>query len=153
MLPKPTAVFPLLLCLAAAAPQPATLLRRSYTRSCDGCALSDTHYLHCYCWSAGGRRVETEIDLDWCVTNSGGELAPKANGAFSKSCSHERWDEGTTNVLVAYCGDGRGGARDSKLDLNDFVHNSNGILSCHGIAGVEGRVPGGPNCPHPHTIC
>lgn len=84
-------------------------------------------------------------------------------------------------MLVAFCSDGRGGAKDSKLDLgmflatglrslpsrkglllfadarppptDDFIHNSNGILACHGISGVEGRVPGGANCPHPHTKC
>ncbi|TLS24272.1 hypothetical protein PpBr36_08848 [Pyricularia pennisetigena] len=143
-----------LLALTAAAPSPTPqLVPRSYTRSCQGCYLSDTKYLFCYCSDAGGRRVGTEIDLDWCVTNQGGRLVAKANGNFSRSCNHERWVEGSTNVLTASCGDGRGGVRDSSINLDDFIHNNNGLLTCHGIQGVEGQVPGGPECPYPHTIC
>ncbi|KAI6334755.1 hypothetical protein MCOR28_009895 [Pyricularia oryzae] len=160
MPPKRTAILVAagLLALTAAAPRPTQLAPRSYTRSCQGCYLSDTKYLFCYCSDGGGRRVGTEIDLDWCVANQGGRLVARANGNFSKSCNHERWVEGSTNVLTASCGDGRGGVRDSSINLalpraDDFIHNNNGVLTCHGIKGVEGQVPGGPGCPYPHTIC
>ncbi|KAG8726323.1 hypothetical protein FRC12_023498, partial [Ceratobasidium sp. 428] len=63
-----------------------------------------------------------------------------AGGGFSGSCSNIYMDGNSR--LVAHCGDGRGGSRDTSIDLNRCIANYGGNLACATNGGYGGSCSG-----------
>ncbi|KAG8748830.1 hypothetical protein FRC12_013763 [Ceratobasidium sp. 428] len=60
----------------------------------------------------------------------------RAGGGFSASCRNFYME--TKTKLVASCGDGRGGSRDTSIDLNRCIANYGGNLACATNGGYGG---------------
>ncbi|KAI9902227.1 hypothetical protein N3K66_004044 [Trichothecium roseum] len=96
------------------------------------------------CRDLSGREGCSSISLGECVGNNGGILTPWDQGGFSSSCFWCSLKGDSTLSCRCYVDRAKSGLTyNSELDLNDFVHNFNGLLKCHHSSGETGYC--GPN--------
>ena len=104
----------------------------SFQRSCSNVNLLLQEFnvwIQAECKNGNGGINWTEIALPG-MHNSNGNLSHDRNpsSSFQRSCHDAwlEWEHGWVN-LVAICGDGRGGERQSSIYVDD-IHNRNGFL-------------------------
>ncbi|TPX17380.1 uncharacterized protein E0L32_003023 [Thyridium curvatum] len=80
----------------------------------------------------------TWIDLNLCVSNYGGRLIPKKDGAFFRSCkpcsvklNGSASDDHVTLNLGCNCKDVKGHTPATILDLNTLIGNDDGAMTCY----------------------
>ncbi|EME80814.1 uncharacterized protein MYCFIDRAFT_140484 [Pseudocercospora fijiensis CIRAD86] len=79
------------------------------------------------CADVNGHHHRTAIDLNDCLTNTNGSLHWARGGNFAASARHiQLFDNG--NGLEAELGDGRGGWKHNRINLNERISNDNGRL-------------------------
>ncbi|KAM7211101.1 Cyanovirin-N [Rhypophila decipiens] len=88
------------------------ITKRSYVGTCKSCTLKDSS-LKCRCRNNAGVEVDASIDLNRCLANDNGVLVWRAGGGFYGSCGKQAPDFEPTEV-----------------NLNDRIHNNNGVLRC-----------------------
>ncbi|KAM7208231.1 Cyanovirin-N [Naviculisporaceae sp. PSN 640] len=102
--------------------------KRSFINSCKNCVAA-ADWVGCYCRTANGNDVWTQLDLDNCLVNNRGKLEWRRNGGFSSTCSDVYWMP-PSRISVGACMDGSGSYTYNSIDLNERVHNYNGVLGC-----------------------
>ncbi|KAI0318790.1 Cyanovirin-N [Amylostereum chailletii] len=100
----------------------------NFGATCSGESLASGHILFATCGDGHGGEPTSSIDLNKCVTNSGGTLECQVNGGFAGTCNTCSIESGTT--LACDCGDGHGGYPHTVLNLNNCLSNKNGQLTC-----------------------
>ncbi|KAI1078466.1 CVNH domain-containing protein [Whalleya microplaca] len=88
-------------------------------------------WLEAYCKDKGGDQWHSVLNLNHCIVNSDGYMAPGPGGDFAASC-HDMELLADSRLLAA-C-DGRDGPKVS-IFLNGFVNNDDGELICFGYRG------------------
>lgn len=88
----------------------------------------DGNMLVAECEDVNGRHHTSAIDLNDCLTNTNGRLGWARGGNFMASSRHVTLIDGG-DVIEAELGDGRGGWRHCKLNLNERITNDNGRLA------------------------
>ncbi|KAI1773273.1 hypothetical protein F4818DRAFT_423764 [Hypoxylon cercidicola] len=75
------------------------------TQSCTGLSIIDDHLLYAeFCNGVS----DVVIDLNLCITNSGGILSYKSRGLFSGSCNDCTFNGNDGGVMSCFCGQGVG---------------------------------------------
>ncbi|KAJ7112128.1 Cyanovirin-N, partial [Mycena epipterygia] len=101
-----------------------------FASSCTNIQIDDTVFLVTKCKNGAGAMVNTKLDLDKCVENSGGTLnnsCPYDSGDFLSSCSGCSIHGTAFGCLCAFP-DGQSSS--TALDINACVGNNNGQLVC-----------------------
>ncbi|KAH7919312.1 Cyanovirin-N [Leucogyrophana mollusca] len=96
-----------------------------FADSCNNYYVTGTD-LYADCLNAdSSERYATQVDLNYCLANSGGSLVCSEGGSYSYSCS----DCGLSSGTYFQCSCQPSGAS-TGIDLNNCVGNSNGGLYC-----------------------
>ncbi|EAS27846.1 uncharacterized protein CIMG_09050 [Coccidioides immitis RS] len=71
----------------------------------------------------------SKLDLNLCYANDHGKIVPRNNGHFHKTCKdcivqRDGW-------MTCKCQDGRGGAPESKINLDELITNYDGRIGCY----------------------
>ncbi|KAH6614613.1 Cyanovirin-N [Chaetomium sp. MPI-SDFR-AT-0129] len=114
-----------------------------FKRSCaPNYAIPNGQLMTAECFTGTGKTYRTILDLDHCMGNQGGFLVSKNDGAFSISCRECKRgkangdDAWGMTMFNCYCENGKGGSFFlSEIDLNNFIENDHGYLSCFGHRG------------------
>jgi hypothetical protein len=84
--------------------------------------------LFAQCKTTAGLFVDTNIDLNRCISNMNGVLTRTANGNFFLTCNHcnlfRKW------FLRCRCKRTNNSFFNSDLNLSQFITNINGQLTC-----------------------
>ncbi|KAK3291033.1 uncharacterized protein B0H64DRAFT_50921 [Chaetomium fimeti] len=112
-----------------------------FFQSCRSSWYMDGKYMIAECKRLNGQYRRTRQDMNLCVTNFRGVLAPANNGYFFNTC--HGCSEGAGGLLTAdspptssmtcFCKTGyQDYELDTFLDLNSFVENRDGYMFCFG---------------------
>ncbi|KXJ91997.1 hypothetical protein Micbo1qcDRAFT_175007 [Microdochium bolleyi] len=87
------------------------------------------------------------FDYDWstlntslCFGNNGGELIPREEGGYFKSCELCDVDKGITKtqyLLTCHCWGTEGQFKETTIDLNETIWNHDGTLGCFSQSGEK----------------
>ncbi|RPA77357.1 hypothetical protein BJ508DRAFT_330213 [Ascobolus immersus RN42] len=99
--------------------------------SCDlrEAQIDDTTY-HLPCKKRDGSQRLTSVDLDDCFANADGELVPRRDGSFGRSCKEHRLEWQSSSEFVTDCRRDDGKWNSNTFDLNTILTNINGHISC-----------------------
>ncbi|KAM7187797.1 Cyanovirin-N [Rhypophila sp. PSN 637] len=107
------------------------ITKRSYAGSCKSCVLKDS-VLECKCHNSAQAEVTAKLDLNQCLANANGVLVWRANGNFSGSCGQQspytKYLDGSRYWTMCY--NPAGDFLPTEVNLNDRIHNHNGVLRC-----------------------
>ncbi|KAH6649435.1 Cyanovirin-N [Chaetomium tenue] len=101
----------------------------------------DGKYMIAECRKTNGQYMRTRQDMNLCITNFNGILAPANNGYFYNTCRGcgqapdglVTANSPPTSRMGCFCKGKTGGYDvDSSVDLNDFVENRDGYMFCFG---------------------
>ncbi|KAK4191316.1 hypothetical protein QBC35DRAFT_448589 [Podospora australis] len=108
----------------------------SFMATCSNWFWEDGHYMVADCKKADGSNRRTRQDMNLCIgATSAGYLVSQNNGNFERNCKNIK--KGSGSILEASCYSGVFAVFvPTSIDLNTFVHNSNGFLDCHGHLGA-----------------
>ncbi|MDZ8226276.1 MULTISPECIES: CVNH domain-containing protein [unclassified Nostoc] len=119
--------------LAAPFIKPDAALAGGFSRSCVNRQVSiapDGAYLNALCTRANGSKVQSRLRISDYIANYGGRLEwALGGGGFHVSCRSVKYPQFGGQLMVASCGDGRGGWVGTGLNLDDKISNQNGVLA------------------------
>ncbi|MHC5770756.1 MAG: CVNH domain-containing protein [Nostoc sp.] len=134
-----TILFPMFLGTCIVQPKPA--LAGNYIATCNDAyeSLIGT-ILRSRCTNKNGERVYSTINLSDIIVNRNGNLSwSNSGGNFQSTCSNINLKTRTGGpntlfrkriaILSAYCGDGKGGHKNTSINLSDRISNQNGVLA------------------------
>ncbi|KAM7186130.1 Cyanovirin-N [Naviculisporaceae sp. PSN 640] len=109
------------------------LAKRSFYDTCQDCywkGMASSWTMECRCRNKSGDWPWTSINLNNCLANANGQLVWRRNGGAGGSCiagdmgyrnSVGGWWVWATCAPLKY---------DSSINLNERIHNQNGVLAC-----------------------
>ncbi|KAL6901394.1 Cyanovirin-N, partial [Trichoderma evansii] len=108
------------------------VLGSGFAGTCDNISFTGNSTLQADCLEINGQRTTSTVDLNKCITNRDGNLVADKEGGFAGSCRNCDFDGDSDTDLSCECRDFRGDYWWRQIDLDTFVDNSNGNLTCEG---------------------
>ncbi|KAK4209238.1 Cyanovirin-N [Rhypophila decipiens] len=107
------------------------IMKRSYVGTCEECTLGHNGFLKCQCKKKDGKKVSSTLYLNDCFVNVDGFVYWRRGGSFLSNYSCIVWDYSHPIMWTTCNTNTKGMSRDTKINLDEKIHNIDGQLQCH----------------------